>query len=100
MKRNVLKINGYIFGLNDSIQDVFMTYIQKNSLYFIGKTYKKNPLDVEIIHDAVRVDGYVFSDNDDPDYLYFIEDYFYEDINKNEFYFVGTIDKLNTEIKI
>lgn len=100
MRRNVLKINGYIFGLNESIQDVFMNYIQDNDLYFVGKTYKKNPLDIDMMHDAVRIDGYIFSDNSDSDYLYYVEDYFYESMDKNKYYFVGTIDKFNTEIKL
>lgn len=42
MRRTVLKINGYIFGLNESIQDVFMSYIQDNDLYFVGTIDKFN----------------------------------------------------------
>ena len=100
MKRNTLKINGYIFGNNNSIQDVFMSFIQRNDLYFVGESNNKdNPMNIEIQNDVLQIKGYIFSDNYDPDFVYYIKDYFYDVLNKNNYYFVGITKIVYEEIR-
>ena len=100
MKRNMLKINGYVFGNNDSIQDVFMRFVQRNDLYFVGESSNKdNPMNIEIQNDVLQINGYIFGDNFNPECVKDIEEIFYENLDKNNYYFVGTTEIVNTEIR-
>lgn len=101
MKRNMLKINGYIFGNDNSIQDVFMRFIQRNDLYFVGEASNEdNPMNIEIQNDALQINGYIFGDNFTSESVENIEEIFYENLDKNNYYFVGMTKSVYEEIRM
>lgn len=94
MKRDLLKINGYIFGDANTIEDSFLDFIQKQNLYFIGMTDKKSTLHSE--DKALSIDGYIFSDKTDSEEIKnAFQSNFLED---NKYDFVGETNSEYDEI--
>lgn len=88
MKRDLFKINGYISGSDDFIQDKLFEFIQKEGLYFIGTVNKDK---------MFKLDGYIFSDSNTAED---IQSGFNALMEKYGYYYTGKFNIEYGEIKI
>lgn len=97
MKRNLFKVDGYIFGNNDSIKENLFNFIQQKGLYFVGTINEGNTSFMTITNDVLNLDGYIFSDSDTAED---IQSGFNALMKKHGYYYTGKFNIEYGEIKI